>query len=206
MPRAYLVRFHYYRGRDPPSGRLGTLPRYEKSAKKCHLSAERIDGTDVTYLSQAPEPFAVDRGLVHEDFLGAVIGGDEPEALLGVEPLHLGWLGKYGVRWERDRDEERTTRRVTMESGRRGLKRVMPTTDSYRKAIHLLFITNERTFPVSLVISRCCCGSARHEGARCNDWPMRRMKLPRSVELCFQSQCTDHTEPIKKCRPGEKLS
>ena len=148
MPRAYLVRFHYYRGRDPPSGRLGTLPRYEKSAKKCHLSAERIDGTDVTYLSQAPEPFAVDRGL----------------------------------------------------------KRVMPTTDSYRKAIHLLFITNERTFPVSLVISRCCCGSARHEGARCNDWPMRRMKLPRSVELCFQSQCTDHTEPIKKCRPGEKLS
>jgi hypothetical protein len=31
----------------------------------------------------------VDRGLVHEDLLRAVVGGDEPEPLLGVEPLHL---------------------------------------------------------------------------------------------------------------------
>ena len=41
------------------------------------------------YLAQGAEPLGVDRGLVHEDLLRAVVGGDEPETLLGVEPLHL---------------------------------------------------------------------------------------------------------------------
>ena len=41
------------------------------------------------YLAQGAEPLGVDRGLVHEDLLRAVVGGDEPEPLLGVEPLHL---------------------------------------------------------------------------------------------------------------------
>jgi len=31
----------------------------------------------------------VDGALVHEDLLGAIVRGDEPKALLGVEPLHL---------------------------------------------------------------------------------------------------------------------
>jgi hypothetical protein len=31
----------------------------------------------------------VDRGLVHENLFRAVVGGDEPETLLSVEPLHL---------------------------------------------------------------------------------------------------------------------
>lgn len=42
-----------------------------------------------THLAQAAEAVGVDGGLVHEDLVGAVVGSDEPEALLGVEPLHL---------------------------------------------------------------------------------------------------------------------
>jgi hypothetical protein len=41
------------------------------------------------YLAQGAEPLGVDRGLVHENLFRAVVGGDEPETLLGVEPLHL---------------------------------------------------------------------------------------------------------------------
>ena len=37
------------------------------------------------YLAQGAEPLGVDRGLVHENLFRAVVGGDEPETLLGVE-------------------------------------------------------------------------------------------------------------------------
>lgn len=42
-----------------------------------------------THLAKAAEALGVDGGLVDENLVGAVVGGDEPEALLGVEPLHL---------------------------------------------------------------------------------------------------------------------
>ena len=42
-----------------------------------------------SHLAQGAEALAVDGGLVHENLVGAVVGGDEAEALLGVEPLDL---------------------------------------------------------------------------------------------------------------------
>ena len=41
------------------------------------------------HLLEAAEAFGMDGRLVHEDLLAAVVGRDEPEALLCVEPLHL---------------------------------------------------------------------------------------------------------------------
>src|SRR5580698_2774817 len=37
---------------------------------------------------QAAESVNLNRGVVHEDVGAAVVGGDEPVALVGVEPLH----------------------------------------------------------------------------------------------------------------------
>ena len=48
------------------------------------------------YLAQGAEPLGVDRGLVHENLFRAVVGGDEPETLLGVEPLDLRGRAKAG--------------------------------------------------------------------------------------------------------------
>ena len=42
-----------------------------------------------THLAEAAKAVRVDGGLMDEDLVGAVVGGDEPEALLRVEPLHL---------------------------------------------------------------------------------------------------------------------
>src|SRR6185437_1441205 len=43
---------------------------------------------DLLAFGQLPVALAVDRAVVHEDVLLAVVLGDEPVALLGVEPLH----------------------------------------------------------------------------------------------------------------------
>lgn len=43
-------------------------------------------------LSQAPEALGMDTGLVDEEVLAFVVGGDEPEALATVEPLNLSGL------------------------------------------------------------------------------------------------------------------
>lgn len=42
-----------------------------------------------THLAEAAEALSVDGGLVDKDLIGAVVRGDETEALLRVEPLDL---------------------------------------------------------------------------------------------------------------------
>ena len=49
-----------------------------------------------SHLAEGAEAVAVNGGLVDENLLGAVIGGDEAEALLGVEPLDLRGRAKAG--------------------------------------------------------------------------------------------------------------
>lgn len=80
-------------GRRPaPRARAGA----RDSKKRAHRDADGIarkrdDGRRVrgTHLAEAAEALGVDGGLMDENLVGAVVGGDEPEALLGVEPLHL---------------------------------------------------------------------------------------------------------------------
>src|SRR2546430_12248956 len=43
---------------------------------------------DLLVLLKATEAVALDLRVVHEDVGAAIVGGDETEALLGVEPLH----------------------------------------------------------------------------------------------------------------------
>ena len=49
-----------------------------------------------SHLAEGAEAVAVNGGLVDENLLGAVVGGDEAEALLGVEPLDLRGRAKAG--------------------------------------------------------------------------------------------------------------
>lgn len=46
------------------------------------------DELDGFALAEAAEALGLDRGLVDEEIVAAVVGGDEPESLLLVEPLH----------------------------------------------------------------------------------------------------------------------
>src|SRR4051794_15029094 len=47
---------------------------------------------DLRALGEGAEAVTLDRAVMHEEILSAVLGGDEPEALVVVEPL-------YGSRW-----------------------------------------------------------------------------------------------------------
>ena len=77
------------------SARARPRARAKKSAQKPEVSRARENRGNprmarrAAYLAQGAEPLGVDRGLVHENLFRAVVGGDEPETLLGVEPLHL---------------------------------------------------------------------------------------------------------------------
>jgi hypothetical protein len=51
------------------------------------------------HLAEGAEAVGVDGTLVHEDLLGAIVRGDEPKALLGVEPLHLRCLRGQGEKF-----------------------------------------------------------------------------------------------------------
>ena len=63
--------------------------RAEKSPGKRDATSEGKSFAGGSHLAQGAEALAVDGGLVHENLVGAVVGGDEAEALLGVEPLDL---------------------------------------------------------------------------------------------------------------------
>ena len=78
------------------------------SVKKKETNARERTDVTVTYLSQRPEPVRVNRGLVHENLLRPVVGGDEPEPLLRVEPLDLG--GEREGRNRLVRDRKKVTR------------------------------------------------------------------------------------------------
>ncbi len=43
---------------------------------------------DPLVLLQAAETVSLDRGVVNKDIGGAIVGGDETIALVGIEPLH----------------------------------------------------------------------------------------------------------------------
>ena len=58
----------------------------QTATRKNAMMGCRVRGT---HLAEAAKALGVDGGLVDENLVGAVVGGDEPEALLGVEPLHL---------------------------------------------------------------------------------------------------------------------
>lgn len=65
-------------------------PRAKKARKKGRDWRGKIKSfAGGSHLAQGAEALAVDGGLVHENLVGAVVGGDEAEALLGVEPLDL---------------------------------------------------------------------------------------------------------------------
>ena len=63
--------------------------RHAKSPGKRDATSEGKSFAGGSHLAQGAEALAVDGGLVHENLVGAVVGGDEAEALLGVEPLDL---------------------------------------------------------------------------------------------------------------------
>ena len=79
-----------------------------------------------THLAEAAEALGVDGGLVDENLVGAVVGGDEPEALLGVEPLHL--------RRERVAGEERIAEVIHMAPAGFGPRCHFPRSDAARLA------------------------------------------------------------------------
>jgi len=109
-----------------PRARPDARAREKKRAKKPEVSfARETEGTRGwgarAYLAQGAEPLGVDRGLVHEDLLRAVVGGDEPEPLLGVEPLHLRASPAEGrVSYAERRRHHRTIHRLLFRQAIRG--------------------------------------------------------------------------------------
>ena len=63
--------------------------RKRKRHRSIYFDASGIGPERATHLAQGAETLRVNRGLMHEYFLAAVVRGDEPEPFLGVEPLHL---------------------------------------------------------------------------------------------------------------------
>lgn len=63
--------------------------RKRKRQRSIDFDASGIGPERATHLAQGAETLRVNRGLMHEYFLAAVVRGDEPEPFLGVEPLHL---------------------------------------------------------------------------------------------------------------------
>src|SRR5271165_5182682 len=71
------------------TGRLGRiwLERADLLSLRA-LSALAGGELDPLVFLQAAEAVNLNRGVVHEDVGAAVVGGDEPIALVGVKPLH----------------------------------------------------------------------------------------------------------------------
>ena len=122
-----------------------------------------------SHLAQGAEALAVDGGLVHENLVGAVVGGDEAEALLGVEPLDL--RARRGGRGEVRRLRENSSIHAPA-------RRCGPHSPSSRRSPHDggrdargVGSVIERTLPVTLpvivvAVSRWDCGPVGMRASR----------------------------------------
>src|SRR5688572_33360491 len=85
-------RLYLHQCKRPPSGGLFfpivvALQRLDRSCLQSLLTARDLVAHALLFLQRLVTA-ALDLGKMREDFLAAVVGGDEAEALCIVEPLH----------------------------------------------------------------------------------------------------------------------
>ena len=132
--------------------------REKKRAKSRSWRREETEGTRGwrarAYLAQGAEPLGVDRGLVHENLLRAVVGGDETEPLLGVEPLHLR-ASPAGGESQRTRDRSHLRESVASllkSAARTAARRQGSAREASEEAVRFDPCRQQHTLPVSFVI------------------------------------------------------
>ena len=176
FPRVMRARALRSRARAPrPRARaLRARAREKKRAKaRSFASARKLRepaaARRAAYLAQGAEPLGVDRGLVHENLFRAVVGGDEPETLLGVEPLHLRASPAEGASGNARRSHRRRIHRSLLSTSaaersaarRRGAARRerRGRSSRVRRRRHTLPVSTSSCFAVELRLERAARGA-----------------------------------------------